>query len=164
MLNKKGFSLLSFLIYLMLFTMVTFFSCHIIVSLIIPSLTSLRKCHSIVALHIASDLFVRDIHAIKNEKNMWKVIHPFELVWQSTDHDIGWRFNDNCLERIEGIYNQGWKKKTTSIVACGISNATFIIEKHQDHIMGIELALIPIYTAEKPIKCYVTLRQGKLYE
>ena len=148
----------------MLFTMITFFSCHIIVSLILPSLTSIRKCHSIVALHIASDLFVRDIRAIDKEKNSWKIINPHELVWASEDHDIGWRFVHNCLERIEGVYNQGWKEKTTSIVACGVSQAIFNVEKDKNHIIGIELALTPLCMLKKPIICYVALRQRENYE
>ncbi len=159
MFNKKGFSLLLFLVYLLLFIMVTFFSCQIIVSLIIPSLHSLRICRSHVALHIATDLFVRDIHAINKEKNNWKLIHPQELIWASDDHDIGWHFNNSCLERIEGVYNQGWAKKTVSVVACNISNAIFNVEKRNNNIIGIELVLRPTHSINRPVVCYVALKQ-----
>lgn len=143
----------------MLFTMITFFSCHIILSLIIPSLTSVRRCQSIIALHIASDLFVRDIRSIKNNKPHWKLITPYELVWQAGEHDIGWCFSNNRLERKEGIYDQGWKSKTTSVVATGITQAIFTVEKANNKIIGIELALTPVIAQKKPIICYVAVRQ-----
>lgn len=156
--NKKGFSLLSFLLYLMLFTMITFFSCHIVLSLIIPSLLSMRRCQSVIALHIASDIFVRDVRAgIYN----WKVTKPHELVWQVGDHDIGWCFTDNRLERNTGMYNQGWKSKTTSIVAAGINQAVFSVEKTNKQIVGIEMVLIPVNAQKKPIICYVAVKQGE---
>lgn len=159
MLNKKGFSLLLFLLYLLLFTMVTFFSCHIIVTLIIPSLKSLRRSHSTIALHIATDLFVQDIRTINQERSGWKVIQSQELIWTSYDYDIGWRFNNNCLERIEGVYDQGWTKKTVSVVACNMSKVIFNAEKYNDTIIGIELMLRPTYDINKPVICYVALRQ-----
>lgn len=159
MCNRKGFSLLSFLLYLMLFTMITFLSCQIIVSLIIPSFASMRKCRSVIALHIASDVFVRDIRSIKNDKLHWKLITPYELVWQAGEHDIGWCFSNNRLERKEGTYDQGWKSKTTSVVATGITQAVFTAEKAKNKIIGIELTLTPIIAQKKPIICYVAVRQ-----
>ena len=156
--NKKGFSLLSFLLYLMLFTMITFFSCHIILSLIIPSLLSMRRCQSVIALHIASDIFVRDVRAgIHN----WKVTKPHELVWQVGDHDIGWCFTDNRLERNTGMYNQGWKSKTTSIVAAKIAEVAFTIEKANGQIMCIEMVLSQDNAQKKQIVCYVAVKQGE---
>lgn len=156
--HKKGFSLLSFLIYLMFFTMIMLFSCHIIVSLVIPVFAATRTCQSIIALHIASDLFVRDIHAI-NHPCYWKLISPHELIWQVGDHDVGWCFSDNRLERKEGVYSHGWKHKTISIIAVGIQQATFNIEKNdKEEIVGLELVLIPMVKA-KPVVCYVAVKK-----
>lgn len=157
MCNKKGFSLLSFLLYLTLFTMIIFFSCHIIVSLIIPSFSAIRTCKSIIALHIASDLFVRDVRAIKDHFT-WKLITSHELIWQTENHDIGWYFSDNRLERKEGVYNREWKHKTTSVIATGIQEATFFIEKNDKHIIGINLILIPTVDI-KPVVCYATVNK-----
>ena len=153
--NKKGFSLLSFLLYLMIFSLMTFFLCHIIVSLVIPSLSSMRTCQSSMALHIASDLFVRDVHAGVDN---WKLITPHELIWQVNDYDIGWSFTDNYLKRTTGLYNGGWKDKTTSIVAAGIAQATFTAEKAQNRIVGVELKLEPRVAQKKPVICYVAVK------
>jgi hypothetical protein len=159
MCNKQGFSLLSFLLYLVLFTLITFSSCHIIVSLIIPSFASMRRCQSIIKLHIATDLFVRDIRAIEGNVCKWKLITPHELIWQAGDHDIGWSFTDNRLERKEGTYNKEWKGKSTSIVAAGIAQVSFTVEKAKNNkIIGVELVMIPVVDLKKRVECYVALR------
>lgn len=155
--HKKGFSLLSFLLYLMLFSLITLLLCHSIVSLIIPSLSSIRKCQSVVALHIASDLFVRDIHAGIHK---WKVIKPDELIWQTADSDIGWSLFDHRLVRNSGVYNnQEWHHKTTSIVADGIDKIIFLPEKAQDQIVGIEMKLVSVAAQRKPVICYVAVKK-----
>lgn len=156
--NKKGFSLLSFLLYLMLFTFMTFFVSHIIVSLVIPSLTSVRKSQSIMALHIASDLFVRDVHA---GIHSWKLISPHELIWQGNESDIGWSFADHYLKRTTGLYDGVWKNKTTSIVAAGVAQVTFTPEKAQDRVVGIEMKLDPKAAQKTPIICYVAVKKGE---
>jgi hypothetical protein len=108
-----------------------------------------------MALHIGSDLFVRDIHV---GVHSWKHITSHELVWQSNEGDIGWSFVDNYLKRTTGTYNEGWKNKTTSIVASGVSEATFIVEKAQDRIIGIELKIEPKVVQNKLIICYVAVK------
>jgi len=158
--NKKGFSLLSFLLYLMCFTMIMLFSCHIVVLFVIPSFSAMHKCQSIIASHIATDLFVRDIREIVPNQCHWKLITPHELIWEINERNIGWRFSNNCLERIEGVYNQGWKHKTTSIIATGIKQATFTVKKHDGEIIGIELIITPIVQT-KPIVCSVAIRKEK---
>jgi hypothetical protein len=159
--NQQGFSLLSFLLYLMLFSLMTFFVCHIIVSLVIPSLTSVRTCQSIMNLHIASDLFVRDVHAGIDD---WKSVTSHEIIWHNGDHDIGWFFEDNYLKRATGLYDTGWKNKTTSIVAGGVAQATFVVEKVQDRIVGMELTLVPKAALKKPVVCYVAIKPKGKYE
>lgn len=157
MYTKKGFSLLSFLLYLMLFTMITFFSCHIILSLIIPSLRSMRQCQSIIALHIASDLFVRDVRAGIDD---WLLITPQALVWRTGESNVGWCFADNRLERSTGVYDGKWEGRTTSIVATGITQAIFTVEKTHDWIIGIEMVCTPSIASKKPVTCYVAVKNG----
>jgi len=158
MFDKKGFSLLSFLLYLTFFTIIMFFSCHIIVSLVIPTISTTRKCQSIVMHHIALDLFVRDIRAIRNNCCSWKVINDKELIWQIDTHAIGWSWTNDRLERKEGLYDQGWKKKTTSIVATKTKQAHFKVIKHLDAIVAIELTLVTLSQA-RPLICFVTIRK-----
>ena len=155
--NKKGFSLISFLLYLTLFSMIMLFICHIIVSLIIPSFTNIRHTQSIIAMHVATDIFVRDIHNI-DKSVIWKHTIPTEIIWHTGKQDIGWRLQDTCLERIEGVYNNGWKDKTVSIVANGIRNIDFTYKKDGPDIKAIELSLLPAASPHKPIICYVAVK------
>jgi hypothetical protein len=159
MFNKNGFSLLSFLLYLMLFSIIALFTTHIITSLLLPSLTATRTCKSLIALHIASDLFVRDIRAMRDKPHKWLAITPHELIWHTDDLDTGWCYTENRLERSTGIYNNGWKSKKTSLVAMGIAQGTFIVEKHKDRVIGIEMTLIPELSPKKSIICYVAVKK-----
>jgi len=152
---------LSFLVYLMLFSMVALFCCHIVASLIIPALADMRKCQSMIALHIASDFFVRDIRAIKEDVNTWKKVSSKELIWRQDDHHIGWSCGDNHLERREGIYNGGWKGTKASIIAKELSNSVFTVQREHDCIRGVELLLAPACNMKKPIVCYAAIRQSE---
>jgi len=156
--NKPGYSLLFFLLYLMSFSMIALFTAHSITSLLLPTLSATHTGKSLMALHVASDLFVRDIRMMRGKPHTWKVIMPHELVWHEEDaeYDIGWRYKDNHLERREGIYNQGWKKrKRASIVATGIERGTFTVEQANDRIIGVEMTVMPAVDPKKAVVCYV---------
>jgi type II secretory pathway component PulJ len=157
--NKNGFSLLSFLLYLMLFSIIALFTTHIITTLLLPSLSATHRCKSLIALHIASDLFVRDIRMMRNKPYAWKKITTHELIWHNNDHDIGWCYTKNRLERREGTYNKSWKNTKISVVAIGIEQAIFTIENHKNRIIGVEMTLIPENLAEKAVVCYVAIQE-----
>lgn len=154
--NKKGTTLLVFLMYMVLFSMVTFFICQIITFLIIPSTLAMRKCQSLIALHIATDLFVRDIKTIKNEKDCWKTVTPHELIWNQDGQEVGWLFSHDRLERRE--------KGSASIIAKNITQASFSVEKNKNEITAIELTLHPAFNKEKIVTCFVALAQGNTHE
>lgn len=150
--NKNGFSLVSFLVYLFCFTLITFFINHLIISLILPTITATRQYKTLIALHVASDLFVRDF------KNGFQLIlvSPQELIWKNGENNIGWRIAENKLERIEGIYNNGWKNKRTSIVAAGIQSGKFVPEIYKNDIVGIEMDLVSVANDKKIVVTYVS--------
>ena len=152
--NKNGFSLLSFLLYLMLFSIIALFTTHIITVTLLPSLAATRSYKSLIALHIATDLFVRDIRGIRSKPHTWRHIMPHELIWHTDEHDIGWRYHKNRLERSTGTYNNGWKSKKTAVVAAGIAQGTFTAEYHKNRIIGIEMTLIPEIDPKKEIICF----------
>jgi len=166
MYQKKGFSLIAFLVYLMIFSMVTLFFCHVITVFIIPSFAAMRKNQSIVALHIASDFFVRDIRSMRNSLYTWKLVSSQELIWEKEDIAVGWRFYQNCLERREGIYKDNtWHKTIVSIIAKDIAHLIFTPEKNRDTIRGMNLTITSVYAHTKPITCYVSLKkQGQSHE
>jgi len=158
---KEGFSLVSFLLYLALFSVATLCMCQVITIHIIPGLSSLRKTQSIIALHCATDVFVRDIKNIKDGTCVWNVILPHELIWQEKNQSIGWCFYQNRLERREGTYKKGWQDVKTSIIARGISSASFTAEKGESGVIGVELTLTPHCAPKKTVMSYVALPRTK---
>jgi hypothetical protein len=155
--NKQGSSLLSFIIYLMLFSTIALFFCSTITSLILPTRALIHKHQSLIGLHLAIDIFVKDVRATKEAQFTFKQISQQELIWYNKKNAIGWRFANNRLERIEGEYNNGWKKKRRSIAAMGIKEAIFTIEKYKDQAIGVEIAVVPIIEGASPIKGYVAI-------
>lgn len=159
---KKGFSLLSFLLYLVVFSTIAFCVCHIITILILPSFSAIKKSQSLISLHIAADFFVRDIHYMRENEYLWRLISPNEIIWHQNEGDRGWRFFNNCLERREGTYNGNgtWKNATTSLVAKNILATIFTVIKTEQHDEAIELTLVSQCAPQKPIICYVSLARG----
>ncbi len=156
--NKNGFSLLSFLVYLVCLSMISLCMCQVITSLIIPSLAA--KCKSLIALHIATDLFVRDVRLMRSMPYEWKLVTEQELIWHTVDRDIGWQFVENRLERVEGFYDNGWKSKKTSVIATGIATGKLRAKKHKNRIIGMKMTINPKIKDKNPIICYVAAVQG----
>jgi len=155
---NAGFSLIIFMIYLLLFSLIVVLTTSIISTLFIPSLASVHKCNFLIELHIAQDLFVGDVRKIESAKSL-KSINSHELTWCNEKTDICWRFNNNRLERVEENRTDVKSKKNTSIVASGISEATFTIEKSNMNT-SVELLLTPKYDQSLVVRSYCTLRTG----
>lgn len=161
MCNKKGFSLLSFLLYLTFFSLIMFFMGRLITELILPSFISLRKHQSIIKLYIAADFFMRDVRSI-NHMCLWKIINSQELIWQHHNENeaVGWSISQNSLERKEGTYKGNWKNVKKSIISQDIAHATFSVKKDKEGgVIGIKLIITSVYSVEKPIICYVALKK-----
>lgn len=162
MIKKHGFSLLSFLLYLMLFSMVTLFTAHIILSLLLPSLTATRQVKSLLSLHIATDLFVRDIRAMNSQSYRWHLITPHEIIWHTDDGDIGWRYHKNRLERSTGVHDNDWKNKNTGIIATNIKNGVFTVDHYKNTIIGIQISLISHYVPQKEVLGYAYIKKWEI--
>ena len=155
--NKHGFSLVLFLVYLFFFSFISCCMCHIITVFIIPSLQSTRFYQAQIMLHSNSDLFVRDIRM--QPIKQWKLIQPDYLIWNNGEYDIGWYYHDNKVERIEGTYENKWKKKRTSIVAASLNNAVFTVDYNNGAVVGAVVTLISARNKEKPVTGYAAVRK-----
>jgi len=130
--KKRGITLVSFIGYLCIFTIIVTLCFDWAITVLTNQLSQARLHSLLVSAYISRDIFVRDIHSAPSDSSLWKVITSTMLVWQVTDIDIGWRFKDNKLTRIEGIYNtrtQSWKKKTESTAISNIASVSFSIKK-----------------------------------
>ena len=146
---KTGFSLLSFLLYLLLFTILTTISFHWVITSCIKSMATSRINNSVINAYMAYDIFMRDARMAPAQEYAWKKITPTGLIWHTKDHDIGWFFEHNMLIRIEGQYNkqkQIWRKKTRSIAAQHITSVIFDVEKSGNEIINI----VTVFSIEVP--------------
>lgn len=154
--SKHGFSLVLFLVYLFFFSFISCCMCHMLTTCILPSLKSTRIYYAYLLLHNSSDLFVRDIRT--KSITSWKVIQPDYLIWNNGQQDIGWHYHDNKIERIEGVYENKWKKRRTSIVVSHLNNGLFTLNYHNGRVIGVGLTLFSALDEKKPVACYVAVR------
>lgn len=123
---------------------------------ILPSLQSTRMYHAQILLHSSTDLFVRDIRA--QSVKQWKIIQPDYLIWNNGEYDIGWHYHDNKVERIEGVYQNKWKKKRTSVVVASLKDAVFTVDYDNRAVVGVGVTLISSSNEQKPVIGYAAVR------
>ncbi len=122
-------TILEFLIYLALFSIIVAISVTGFSHLWITCMDYSNKRVSVINLYTAHDLLARDIRAAPADKKQWKCMTPSSIIWHATNKkDIGWAQEGSNLVRIEGIYaatQKKWKKKTKNIVAKSMQTVRF---------------------------------------
>jgi len=131
---------------------------YTITQFIFPSLQSIRSNKEKLTLHIALDLFVKEIRMCTIKQ--WKETTIDSIIWNNGKQDIGWRFNKNKLERIQGIYNTNgnWKKSKTSIIVLNINKIEFHFKYINQKIVGIESIITGNDGTQKSIHSFVAIR------
>jgi len=130
--KKRGFLLLSFLLYLLLFTLLTTLCFDWALTSFTTYTLRARRNMIVVDAYIAHDLFARDVHMAPLDIKEWKKISSSEIIWHYNNQDIGWCYKDKKLIRSEGHYNKQsntWHKKINSIAAQHINTLTFTVNK-----------------------------------
>ncbi len=130
--NKMGFLLLSFLVYLLLFTLLVTLCFNWTLRLFTTYTIRAKRNIIIINAYTAQDLFIRDLHMAPLNEQKWKKITASEIIWSMHNRDIGWCYKNKKLIRNEGHYNkqtEKWNKKTASIAAQHINVLTFTVNK-----------------------------------
>jgi len=130
--KKEGFLLLSFLLYLLLFTLLTTLCFDWALASFTTYTLRARRNAIVINAYIANDLFIRDVHMAPLDIKEWKKISPSEIIWHYNNQDIGWCYKDKKLIRSEGHYNKQlgtWYKRINSIAAQHINTLTFTVKK-----------------------------------
>ena len=130
--NKKGFLLLSFLLYLLLFTLLTGLCFNWALTSFTTYTLRARRSMAVTNAYIAHDLFIRDIYMAPLNIKEWKKISSSEIIWHYNNQDIGWCHKNKKLIRSEGYYNKQtdrWHKKINSIAAQHINSLIFTVKK-----------------------------------
>jgi hypothetical protein len=155
--NNSGFSLIMFLFYLTLNSMIICCLCSIIVTCVLPSIRVSSLYHKELGLHLALDVFVREIRSSKIVE--WKLVTADTFIFNNGENDIGWRCYKNKFERIVGTYiHNHWQKRRINVIAQGVSKVMFSYDFIHEKIIGIECILTNKDQTEKTINSYVAVR------
>ncbi|HJZ23133.1 MAG TPA: hypothetical protein VJ201_01635 [Candidatus Babeliales bacterium] len=131
---KKGYLLVEIIFYIALsiviISLIYFFWLEV-------TLATKRKQSQLSRLsHINAelDLFARDIQSAPHDFVHWKKCSLQEIIWKTKFHyDVGWRFHNNRLERVSGIYSKEtnkWIKSNSNLALDSLANLKFIITKN----------------------------------
>ena len=147
-----------FLLYLLLTVILVSCIYHAIIYVIVPSLSYMRAHKELVAAHMMLDIFVREIRT--STIKQWKLIEPHYIIWNNGRNDVGWRYLNHTLERIQGHYSKHgvWKKKTTSIVGTALQSVIFTMNYKKEKILSVSLNIVTRLLPQKAVYGYVAVR------
>lgn len=138
---KNGFTLIEFIIYLMLFSIIVLLTSQWLVLSVGPLQKNNNILRDIVSLHTAHDVFMRDMISAPSHIDQWLERNSDLLIWRKNSTHIGWQIKNNRLIRISGNYDGSqWHKKTQSLIAHNL-DAVFTLHIVQDHVDLIQCDL-----------------------
>ncbi|MCK5632254.1 prepilin-type N-terminal cleavage/methylation domain-containing protein [bacterium] len=118
---QKGFTLIEWLIYFFLTTVVLTGLFHFIATMNQQIRILEKKNTSIASLSIVCDAFVRDVSCASQNLATWNEISEKKISWNSNHKKITWQQEKNNIVRIK--HEKGKSRK--SIVARNITSITF---------------------------------------
>jgi len=127
--ERRGLTIIEFLVYLVLFTLISTMTASWIAHLWTSFMKQSKERVSLINMYTAHDCLVRDI------VNCSGIIHcsARSLILQEANGAVEWALENKRLTRTQGAYdinNQEWKKKTKNIIAPVIEKTLFNKENH----------------------------------
>lgn len=145
---KQGFSMVEFLIYFCLLAMLSMLLMDFAVSLHTRIAQLGKKNAAYVALSAAHDSFAYALKTSPSDLSRWKKIEKNEHIWcVENDSDIGWKFENGSLLRLEGEYNQhaqAWQRVTKSLTANNLVSCIIQLifsEENNDRVQSVSIEL-----------------------
>jgi hypothetical protein len=126
---RSGFSLIEFLLYFVLMTMMVMLTMDWIVSCHVRVANISRMCTEYIALTAAHDLVMRDLACAHVDNAYWKKITPTGAIWSVGQNDIGWEVCDTILMRHQGLYDaerDAWLTVHSYKVADAVKRLTIV--------------------------------------
>lgn len=155
--HNNGFSLLSFLLYLICSITILSAVFYGITHTVLPLIHATREYKMLVSMHIALDAFVDDVR--KSHVKHFTVVTPDYIIWNNGAVDVCWGYENGRFERIQGVYKNGrWEKRRTSVVGLSVASVLFHYDYKEGRIAGVECSLCGKGSTAKNIAGYVAVR------
>lgn len=127
---RVGFFVLEFLVYFLLFSCLSSFLMHFVVSSSLRLKRESERVISITSLLTALDYVTNEIQRAPSDLRLWKKQEPSMIVWHSNgnNNDIGIARTKDRIWRIEGSYStfkDTWVQKKKSLLATHIKEINF---------------------------------------
>lgn len=165
---KRAFSLLSFLVYLIIMSMTISLSIHWYISYIYEYRTTINHQKKFIEGHFAHDILLHDLRKIPHI-NALRVIEKERIIWlQETNLHIGFVLKNGSLLRMQGTYQKNkdsWKTVKMSHLASYLSNFLFSVQEREDHsfVIGYSYTILDDTKDSIQIKNNVIIKNDIYY-
>ena len=155
--NENGFYIVSFLVYLFIFSLLVSVSFHMISIFLLPAIRSMKNYSQQMSLYIAGDNFINDIRTAQlNNSFTIKNISDAKVIFENEGYILKWRFKEGKLERLSKETNS---KKNTLNVVCTNVNGQFSSDYSNNAIRGIEMTLFSQHNNAVMTQNYVAIQK-----
>ena len=108
--DKKGSSLVEFIIYLVLFAWITYLAFAWSTRIIVQHIAKYQQCSQRIACFLVYDALLKDLVSAKQQSFEWNAVSSHELFFATPTKTIAWQIDATGIARTEGIYNSVTKK------------------------------------------------------
>jgi len=141
--NKKGFSLLEFLVYLAICSIVSLVLSQWVVTLIKDRNNIRLKNSTKLSLLSSMDCFTRDIYEAPSEQSAWQDMQKDLLSWKKGTKKIKYSYIKNSIYRI--VKNNSLllshQKASKQIILDNVIDCIFSLKKQDERVIVATIAL-----------------------
>lgn len=127
--NKRGFSLISFMVYLTMCVTIVILSAQALMRLTTHFFARSSEVQHAVDAHLLLDAIARDLYYAPQNVNLWQTFERNHLVYKSNNALISWQTKNGALTRtikqFDGIQNK-WKRGHTTTLLPTSAHLLFI--------------------------------------
>ena len=135
---RSGFFVVEFLMYFLLFSCLSSFLMHFVVSSSLRLKRASERTISVTSLLTALDCVATELQQAPSDVRLWKKKEPSLVVWHADmrNSDVGIALVKDRVWRIEGSYSlfkDAWVKKKKSLLATHIKELNFSYQQYAVH-------------------------------
>ncbi len=142
--NKRGFSLISFMVYLTMCTTIVILSAQALIRLTTHFFARSSEVQHVVDTHLLLDAIARDLYYAPQNVNLWQTFKRNHIVYKSNNALISWQTKNGALSRTIKKFNvtqNKWKRGHTTTLLPVSAHLLFIQQTIDDDTSSIAIQL-----------------------
>lgn len=138
--DKKGSSLVEFIVYLVLFAWITHLTFAWSTRIVIQCTTLDQQCSQRISCFLIYDALCKDLASAEKKASGWKAVSLQELFFETPTKTIAWHIDAAGITRTEGVYNRDigkWIAAKKAHFSSDITRFTYTLEQRDFNIVRV---------------------------